>query len=90
MFREETFNAAENVQRDPFSSGGIVLGDMGAQCDEVVDTFGRPGERHTLFGKGRSLRVSQEATQSFTRLPEIGRDTEHRYGNEGRNRRLVD
>jgi hypothetical protein len=44
-----------------------VLGDIGVQRHEVVDRLGRPDERHTLFGKGRSLRVSQEATQSLTR-----------------------
>ena len=39
MFGEETLDAVENVQSDPFCSGGVVLGDMGAQCDEVVDRF---------------------------------------------------
>ena len=37
------------------------------QSDEIVDGFRRPLERHTLLGAGRSLRVSQEATQSLTR-----------------------
>jgi len=67
MLREEAFDTVENVQSDPLCSGGIVLGDMGAQCNEVSDRFGGPDERHTLFGTGRSLRVSQEATQSVTR-----------------------
>ena len=55
------------MEGDALCGGRIVLGDMGAQGDEVMDGFRRPQERHTLLGAGRSLRVSQEATQSLTR-----------------------
>jgi hypothetical protein len=43
--REESLDAVENVQSDPFCSGGVVLGDVGAQRDEVVNGFRRPQAR---------------------------------------------
>src|SRR4029077_7263517 len=67
IFRQRVLNAVEDMESDALCGGRIVLGDMGAQGDEVMDGFRRPQERHTLLGAGRSLRVSQEATQSLTR-----------------------
>src|ERR1700691_4336627 len=59
--------AVKNVQGDAFCGGRIMLGDVRAQGDKVVDRFGRPYERHTLRGVGRSFLVSQEPTHCLTR-----------------------
>ena len=67
VFRKQAFDTVENVQCDTFRGGRIMFGDVSAQGYEVMDGFGRPDERHTGFGKGRSLRVSQEATHWLTR-----------------------
>ena len=67
VFRQQVLDAVEDVQGDARCGGRIMVGDVRAQGDEVVDGFRRPLERHTLLGAGRSLRVSQEATHSLTR-----------------------
>jgi hypothetical protein len=67
VFRKKVLYAVENVQGDALCGGGIMLGDVRAQGEEVVDGFGRPYERHTPRGVGRSLVVSQDRTQFLTR-----------------------
>src|ERR1700693_5686127 len=44
-----------------------MLGNVCAQGNQVVDRFGRPYERHTLRGVGRSFVVPQERTHWLTR-----------------------
>ena len=67
VFRQQIFDAIEDVQGDALGGGRVMLGDVRAQGDEVVNGFRRPEERHTPRGERRSFRVSQEATQSLTR-----------------------
>jgi hypothetical protein len=67
IFRQQIFDAVEDVQGDALSGGRIMFGDVRAQGEKVVNGFRGPEERHTLLGAGRSLRVSQEATHSLTR-----------------------
>jgi hypothetical protein len=67
ILRKQMLYAVENVQGDALCGGWIMLGDVGAQGDEVVGRFGRPYERHTPRGDGRSLVVSQEPTHCLTR-----------------------
>ena len=51
----------------------VVLGDVRAQSEKIVDRFRRPVERHMLLGAGRSPRVSQEATQRLVLLASFSR-----------------
>ena len=67
IFQQQVLDAVEDVQGDALCGGRILLGDVRAQGDKIVNGFRRPLERHTLLGAGRSLRVSQEATHSLTR-----------------------
>jgi hypothetical protein len=67
VFRQQVLNAVEDMQGNPFCGGRIMFGNVRAQGEKVVNRFGRPVERHTLLGVGRSLRVSQEAIHSLTR-----------------------
>jgi hypothetical protein len=71
VLRKQVLEAVEDVQRDALCGGRIMFGNVRAQGEKVVNGFRRPDERHTRLGAGRSLRVSQEPTQSLTRACEM-------------------
>ena len=42
IFRQQVFNAIENVQGDALCGGRVMIGDVSAQGDKVVNGFRRP------------------------------------------------
>ena len=67
IFRQQVFDAIEDVQGDALCGGRIMFIDVSAQGEKIVNGFRRPQERHTPRGDRRSFGVSQEATHSLTR-----------------------
>ena len=67
IFRQQVFDAIEDVQGDALCGGRVMFIDVIAQGEKIVNGFRRPQERHTPRGDPRSFGVSQEATHSLTR-----------------------
>jgi hypothetical protein len=57
----------DEVQGYAFGCCRIILREVRAQGENIVDRFGGPEEGHTPLGKRRSLRDSHEATHCLTR-----------------------
>src|SRR5438105_14172289 len=56
----------DDVKRDALCRCGIVLFDVGAECDEIADCLRRPGRGHERLGIGCSRSLPQDAIQSLT------------------------
>jgi len=61
IWRQQFFDAMQNVQRDALRCRGVVGGDVRAQRNKIVDGFGTPFELHAALGFRCSLRVSHES-----------------------------
>ena len=58
IWRQQLFDAMQNVQGDVLPSRRVVNGDVRAQRNKIVDGFARPRELHAALGFRCSLRVS--------------------------------
>jgi hypothetical protein len=67
ILRKKVVAAIENVQRDALGGCRIILGDVRAQGEKIVNGFGGTMGASYPFGDGRSLRPSHEATRALTR-----------------------